>query len=432
MNKLLVLLLLSLPFRHGWAADSVPAPRKLTLRQAQELALKQNPKISVADLVALASQQATKELQSALLPNIFASATAVGTADPNNTRIAAGALNNPLIYEREADGATISQLITDFGRSWDLTRSAKLRARSERMNVVATRAQILLEVNNAYFSALESQSVLQVARETLRTRRLMLQQTQTLATNQLKSQLDVSFASVDYDQAGILLAKARMDVQAGFAVLSTVLGERSPQTFQLADEPMPPYHTNTYFSLVFEAWQQRPDLVQLRYQRDAAREFAQAERKLDYPSVNAVGTAGVIPTGNSHLADNYAAAGIDLDLPLYTGGLNAARRREADLRARAADEAVRDEEDRIGRDVQLTSLNLDYAYERLALTEQLLHNATEALELAQARFKIGSSSIIELSQAELNETSAQIAEAAARYDYQIQNSALDFQLGRLR
>jgi outer membrane protein len=61
-----------------------------------------------------------------------------------------------------------------------------------------------------------------------------------------------------------------------------------------------------------------------------------------------------------------------------------------------------------------------------------LQNANEALELAQARFKGGISSIIELSQAELNATSAQIAEADARFDYQIRHSALDFELGRLR
>jgi outer membrane protein len=68
----------------------------------------------------------------------------------------------------------------------------------------------------------------------------------------------------------------------------------------------------------------------------------------------------------------------------------------------------------------------------VALTQQLLQNANEALELAQARFKGRLSSIIELSQAELNQTSAQIGEADARYDFQIQHAALDFQLGRLR
>jgi len=181
-----------------------------------------------------------------------------------------------------------------------------------------------------------------------------------------------------------------------------------------------------------DALAQRPDLARLRYQRDAAKEFARAEGKLLYPNVSALGSAGVIPTGNSHLGPDYAAAGVNLNVPIYTGGLYTARRREAEYQADAADETLRDEENSIIRDVQVTKFNLEYAYDRLGLTQELLRNANEALTLAQARFKSGLSSIIELSQAELNQTSAQIGEANARYDYQIQHSALDFQLGRLR
>jgi outer membrane protein len=413
-------------------ARAADAPRRLTLQEAEQIALAQHPRISVANLTALAARQSTKEVQSAFFPNIYASATAVGTADPNNTRIAAGAMNNPLIYDRDAEGVTISQLITDFGRSWELSKSAKLRARAQEMNLEATREQILLEVNNAFFSSLAAQSVLEVAGETVKARQLVLQQITTLATNKLKSDLDVSFASVDFDQATILLARARSDLKASFAVLATLLAEREPQTFVLADEPMPANITNEVPALILEALAQRPDLARLRYQSDAAKEFAKAEGKLLYPTIDALGTAGVIPTGNSHLGPDYAAAGVNLNLPIYTGGLYTARRREAQFQAKAADENLRDEENNIIRDVQVTKFDLEYAYDRLALTRQLLQNANEALELAQARFKSGLSSIIELSQAELNQTSAQIGEANARYDYHIQHSALDFQLGRLR
>src|SRR5208282_4903899 len=154
-------------------ARAADAPRQLTLQQAEQIALAQHPRISVASLTALAAKQAAREVQSAFLPNIYGSATAVDTADPNNTRIAAGALNNPLIYEREAEGVTISQLITDFGRTWELTQSAKWRARAGEMNLEATREQILLEVNNAYFSSLAAQSVLEVAQETVKSRQLV-------------------------------------------------------------------------------------------------------------------------------------------------------------------------------------------------------------------------------------------------------------------
>jgi outer membrane protein len=413
-------------------SQAADAPRQLTLQQAEQIALTQHPRISVAILTALAARQATKEVQSAFFPNIYASATAVGNADPNNTRIGAGGLNNPLIYDREAEGVTISQLITDFGRTAELSKSAKLHTRAEEMNLEATREQILLEVNSAYFSSMAAQSVLAVAEETVKTRQKIQLQTQTLATNKLRSELDVSFANVDFDQATLLLAKARSDLKASFAVLSTLLAEREPQIFMLTDEPMPANITNDISGLIFEALAQRPDLARLRYQRDAAKEFARAQGKLLYPTIDALGTAGVIPTGNSHLGPDYAAAGVNLNVPIFTGGLYTARRREAEFQAKAADETLRDEENNIIRDVQVTKFNLEYAFDRLALTRQLLQNANEALELAQARFKGGLSSIIELSQAELNQTSAQIGEANARYDFHIQHAALDFQLGRLR
>ena len=102
---------------------------------------------------------------------------------------------------------------------------------------------------------------------------------------------------------------------------------------------------------------------------------------------------------------DYVAAGINLSIPLYEGGFNAARRREARYHAKVDDELVRDQEDNIARDVRITSLNVDYAWQRLGLTEELLRNADQALVLAQARLSNGSNSIVELSQAELKQDS---------------------------
>jgi outer membrane protein len=126
------------------------------------------------------------------------------------------------------------------------------------------------------------------------------------------------------------------------------------------------------------------------------------------------------------------AACVNLNIPIFTGGLYRVRQREAALTAEAADQTVRDQENTIARDTQISKLNLDYAFARLTLTASLLENANKALELAQARIRLGLGSIVELSQAELNQTSAQIEDAGAKYDYHIQRAALDFQLGRLR
>jgi outer membrane protein len=74
--------------------------------------VRNHPRISAAELRALAAKQVTVEARAPFFPNIYANATAVGTP-ASDTRIGAGALNNPILYERAATGASVSQLITD-------------------------------------------------------------------------------------------------------------------------------------------------------------------------------------------------------------------------------------------------------------------------------------------------------------------------------
>ena len=82
--------------------------------------------------------------------------------------------------------------------------------------------------------------------------------------------------------------------------------------------------------------------------------------------------------------------------------------------------------------MQLAWLNTQTAFQRLDLTAQMFQQAADALELAQGRYNLGLSSIVELSQAQLNKTSAEIQQASAKYDYQALRAVLDYQLGALR
>jgi outer membrane protein len=176
----------------------------------------------------------------------------------------------------------------------------------------------------------------------------------------------------------------------------------------------------------------RPDLLRFRNERDASLRFAKAERAARFPTISAVGSAGVIPIHDPALPDNYAAAGLTLNLPLFAGGLYAARQKEAELRARAADESLRDAENNAIRDVRIAWLNARNAYDRLSITSQLLENAKRSFSLAQARYTNGASSIVELNQAQLNEISADIEYANTKYEYLLRLSALNFQTGSLR
>jgi len=409
-------------------ADAPP----LRLQEAHETALRNHPQIRVADLRALAARQVSRQVQAAFYPTLSANVMSVGTANENTRLAAVGVLNNPSIFERNAEGLVLSQLITDFGRTANLSGSAKLQAQAEAQTAQATREQILLAVDASFFAAQQAQSVTRVAEQTVATRQVFLDQVSALATNKLRSDLDVSFAKVNVDDAKLLLSKAQNDVQAEFARLANLLGLREAQTWRLVEEPPPPPLSTNITELVAQGLQFRPELLNLRNTRDSALKFSRAEKALRYPIVSAVGSAGVVPVGDSQLPENYAAAGVSVSLPLYTGGLYAARQREAELRAQAAEESLRNLENNVIRDVRIAWLNAQNAFDRLRITGELLDNAKLSYDLAQARYKTGLSSIVEFNQAELNLLAAQITYANTQYEYLVQRSALSFQTGLLR
>jgi len=412
--------------------EGTNALQTLTLAAAQNLALKNHPQIAAANYLALAAQEAVVETRAGFFPSVNLYGTAVG-ASAEDARILAGGLNNPSIYNRAAGGVQVNQLLTDFGRTANLTASSKLQAQAETQNLTLTREEVLLQVDTGYFGALAAQAVLRVAQQTVDTRQLLLDRVTALATNKLRSELDVSFAQVQLQQARLLLEKAQNDSDAAMATLSTALGYREYHQFQMVEQlPLANTVSNDVSDLVQTALSQRPELLSLRDERDAALRFAKAQRDSRLPTVEAVGVAGDAPTHDSHLPNDYAAAGVQLSLPLFAGGYYTARQHEAELKARSDDELVRSLENNVIRDVRVAWLNVNNALQQLQTTEELVRNATDAYTLAEARYQTGISSIVELSEAQLNLTSAQIADANARYNVLIQQANLDYQTGVLR
>jgi outer membrane protein len=93
---------------------------------------------------------------------------------------------------------------------------------------------------------------------------------------------------------------------------------------------------------------------------------------------------------------------------------------------------LRDEQERVVRDVRSAWASATTAYQRIDVTAQFVRQAALALNLAQGRYNLGLSSIIELTQAQLNVTEAEVENLSAKYDYQIQYAALQYAVGLLR
>ena len=327
----------------------------------------------------------------------------------------------------------LAAIITDFGRTNFLTTSARANAFSVAQRAKVAHQTLLFRVDQAYFAAQGAESLVAVADQTVSTNQVIVDRTHALAVSALKSSLDVSFAQVGLAQARMLQLQAEARLQESRSELSAALGLGRKTDFTLEPVEVGPAPPSEVGPLIADAWAHRPDLLAARDDRDAAVRFAKAEHAANYPTITAQGGAGVSPAReHSTLTESYGAAGINVSVPIFTGGLLTARAREASLRAQAAEKLLQDQETEAARDVYNAWIDARTAYEGIGVSQQLVTSAQKAFQRAQARYQAGTSSIVELSQAELQQIQAQITGATARFDYQVRCRALDFQLGALK
>lgn len=353
------------------ALIGVSAPA-MTLREAEEIALRENPQLMAARLTALATQRAT-ENGPPLVPRIdFLSS---GVQAPEATRIGAqpGAITNPIIISHLAFGMHITMPLTDFGRS-ALTRDA-LRERSlaQQDQSRQVRAQILLAVRQAYWALWRAQQLEKAAGP---------------------RELDVALARNNRLIASIELAM--------------ILGKPPEESLFAEDAPDTSVEVLNVAELTRRALAAHPALEERRHLLEAASKAAKAEKRAGLPSVTLVASAGVVPVASRRFPGNdYSAAGILLSMPVLPWQAGAARRGEAELRSEAAAAAVREAENRIAKDVAVAVVQLNSASMALAAARNSAAEAKTPLEQTQAAARL----------------------AAAEHDVAIRKAVLDFHLG---
>jgi outer membrane protein len=403
---------------------------RLTRAEAEAMATKKNPRVTVARLLALAQHQVVRETRAAELPTGLASITAVDAE--NATRISAGSLTSSRLFEHAGAGGGFTQLITDFGRTRNLVASSKLQEKAQNANALATTEDIVIATDQAFYNALQAQALLKVSQQNVDTRQTTDTQVNEMTKNKLKSTLDSSFADVNLSQAKLLLLDAQNNADSTMAALDAVLGLDRQVTYELVDDnaplqPPPPDVDN----LVQTGLQQRPDLQALHYDQQAAVKFSHAQHDQLFPTISAAGTAGSVPIRPAEYygANWWGAIGVNMNIPVFNGFLYTSQAKEASIRAEAASEQSRNLRDQIVRDIRTSWLAANTAYQRVAVTAELLKQANLALGLAQTRYQLGLSSIVELSQAQFQQTDAAIGNTNAQYQYRLALATLNYQIG---
>src|ERR1700758_4045985 len=421
----------------GQAVQPPSGPMRLTRTRAEQLALKNNPRISVGRLLALAQHQVYRETRSAELPTFNGAVTAVAANE--GSRIGAGELNASRLLEHAGAGVTLNQLLTDFGRTVNLVSYSKLLEKAQNANALATVEDIVLATDQAFYNALEAQTLLKVAQQTVSTRQSVQHQVYELTKNKLKSTLDLSFAEVNLSQARLLQLDAENNVSSTIAALTAVLGFDKQVNYELTEEeaqlPSPPPDVDV---LISTALRQRPDLQALTYNQQASEKLRRAQHDQLFPTISALGLVGGTPVRpdciggcfpNYFISSWYGAIGVNMSIPIFNGFLYSAQSSEANYRAKAAAESTRDLRDSVVRDVRTAWLSANTAFQRVGVAAELAKEADLSLSLAHSRYQLGLGSILELSPAQLQQADAAIGYVNAQYQYRLMLSTLNFEIG---
>ncbi|GAA3763704.1 TolC family protein [Terriglobus aquaticus] len=406
------------------------ATTPLTLAEAESIALANQPRLQAAQARANAAAARVRQTRSAYLPTAAFNATGVRVAD-TGTSTAAGALTTSALSNRFAYGGQLTQLVTDFGRTSALVSSSRYNEQAQESAATLTKAQVRLNVRAAFYQVLGAEAVLHAAQAAQSNRHLVAQQLNALAQSELRSTVDVNFAEVLASEADLAVVRAQSVVAQQRAHLTTAMGVSKTITAPLAESAMPGPLPPAPDALQSQAQSQRADLGIAEAQQKSAQQFATAEKRLQYPTLTVGAAAGDIPFRDHTLHDSYAAAGFNLNIPIFNGGLFTARRAEAESEARARSSDVAELHLEITEQVRNSWQRANEAYQSLAVTDRLVAQSKEALRLARARYDAGLGTIVELNEAQVNETSAEIAVADANYTYLSRRAELDFAAGLL-
>ena len=198
------------------------------------MALKNNPRVSVSQLLALAQHQVVREARSAELPTANGAITAEKALDAS--RISAGSLTASRLFTHAGAGGNFTQLITDFGRTHNLVLTQKLAGTGGERQLAGDQGGNRAGGGSGLLRCINRPGCSSGGQQTVNARQATQTQVNQMTQNNLKSTLDLSFANVNLSQSQLLQLDAQNNADATMAALDAVLGLDHEVTYQLMDD----------------------------------------------------------------------------------------------------------------------------------------------------------------------------------------------------
>jgi len=413
-------------------------PAELSLETALRIGRRLQPQLRQARAQTEAAEARVDEARAGLLPqvNIISSySRATNNFAPTGGGMQVG--NNPTpdpsfnTYNFFRNGITASQLLWDFGQTWQKRKAAQANAEAQEDNERLTQLTADLTIRSAFYTARATRDAVGVARETLNNQNKHVEQIQAFTEVGTRPEIDLLQARTDQANAEVALINAQNDYATARAALNQAMGVEAAATYEVvgAASPALPGEDASLEAMVDEALRVRPDIAAKIAQLRAQDLTNKATKGRYGPSIGA--TTGLTYNGRNidGLVWNWSG-GFTLAWPILEGGLVRATVREGEAQSSALRAEIDIARQQARVEVDQARLTIIAGKAAIAAAERSLANAKARLDLAEVRYRTGVGNGIELSDAQLAATNAGFQRLQALLKLDTARAQLQKALGR--
>jgi outer membrane protein len=409
------------------------APLRLTLRDAVNLALKQNPAVILANLGVARSDQERLAARSGLLPQVNANAAEMD----HRLNVEAvlgfrfpGLAQHAGPFQTFQVGGAFEAPVFDL-TLWRRYRSAQLGVDASRAQELTAREESVLLVVSQYLGSQRATADVQAAQSQVDLAQALYDQAADLQQHGVGTGIDTLRANVQLQNHKQRLIVARTQLDTSLFGLARLLNVDPHRRLELADQvsffetpAMPVDQT------IDRAYANRPELRQIATQErqaDLALRTA-GDQRLPRLSVSGNWVEQGLTPNSAIPVYNYQAS---LDFPLFTGGRIQAQRAEADLAIRQLKQQEQDLRNGIALEVKTAVARLESARGEVLVAYQGVQLARQEVEQARDRFQAGVANNIETVTAQDELARANDNQIGALYRYNQARADLAHSAGQM-
>ncbi|HXN09301.1 MAG TPA: TolC family protein [Candidatus Acidoferrales bacterium] len=404
-------------------------PAELSLSQAEDIALASSPELVIARAVVDQNNAGIGIARSGELPNISANAS-YGRAK-QNFRISGGS-TVPFLATQNTGSVDLRQLILDGGRVNALVQAARYSTESAKLTLLRSIQTVLLTVAQQYYAALQGRHQLAAAQSSLNYAKVQERLVEAQFHAGVASKADVLTAQLPVAQAEVTVASAQSSEAQNVAALLTTMGVPANTPVTLKDDTAINSTRAKVEDVLSSALQQRPDLSAARASVWQAQANVRAAKLQAFPNISGTASSGTASTATNgtKYAPNWSL-GASLSFPLYSGGLIRSQADQARAFQQQAEASYRLTELNVYLNVQQAYLQLVTAASSLNAALVAQDQARVLLNVTNAQYKSGVTTLPLLLNAQTQLTTAQSNYVQALYAYKVAQQNLLYAEGTI-